>query len=134
MTSNILWHTWMVKIGTNFFQEEVLVLEDSKVLMYHRLSTIATIFVRSPPPNPDGHPTSRFSKSVHWNPSTPTVDHKTYGRALDSVGYYVESLPFHIQDFQCRIWTIGPKPMQCYYLTSSLTSYRSLLIWYHSHN
>jgi hypothetical protein len=98
----IIPNTWPVKIGTNLSREEVLALEDVGFQLQQRealsprrrLSTIATLPIPrshfSMPPNPDAHPTLRFRKTMHHNPTVPLADHKNkWESARLMEGYYV---------------------------------------------
>ena len=75
MSYNI--NTWLVKLGTNLFREEVLVFEDAKIPKCNRgthfrlcrmLLTIPTLPIIQSllhlPPNPEAQPAPRFSKIV----------------------------------------------------------------------
>ena len=72
-----------MKTCTNLSKKEVLAIEYTNfqlqqretLLPQCRLRTIVTLLIPRSHfqafPNPDAHPTFRFSKAVHYNPTTP---------------------------------------------------------------
>ena len=92
-------NTLLVKMGTNLSRE----LQQKEALSPHcRLSTIPTLPIpRSHfcmPLNPDAHPTFRFRKTIHRNPTTPTANHKNKWESAGLMdGYYmvgVTTIPY----------------------------------------
>ena len=92
------WHVvpnaWPMNTSTKLSREEVLALEDDAFSPRQRLSTIVSfpipwLYFRVPL-NSYAHPTSGFSKIIHWKPTTPTSNHKNKWestRLMD--GYYL---------------------------------------------
>lgn len=79
-------------------------LQQHEVLSpYHTFSTIATLPISwshfCVPQNPGTQPTFMFGKTMSHNPTIPTVDYNTNGRAPESwtATMWLESLPFFVQ-------------------------------------